>query len=187
MFKLLNKFFGGKVKSEEGIGLSVKAVQRSSLDSLFEKHFNESSLFKKNTFDIVIKHLKNEINLNKSGSKLTTSEKKELGLNARLSITSGLVAVLSKSGLELADPKDSLKQIYYRATFEANRIENIERMLSLGIENATYTSCKDERDCEWCKANDGRKFIVSEAINAEVNQRCSCDWNRGVFSPEINI
>ncbi|XNJ86646.1 hypothetical protein AB6C47_003030 [Vibrio cyclitrophicus] len=186
MFKLLNKYFGGKSQSEKNRDLPVEAIQRQSLDSLFEKHFNESQFFKTNTFDIVIRHLKHEIDLNKSGTKLTANEKKELGLNARLSISSDLVAVLSKSGLELVHPKDALKQVYYRAKFEANRIESLQRMTSLGIGNVTYMACKDEKDCEWCKANDGVKFIVSEALNTEINQSCKCDWNRGCFIPDIN-
>lgn len=186
MFKLLNKYFGEKAQSEKDRDLSVKVIQPQCLDSLFEKHFNESPFFKKHTFDIVIRHLKHEIDLNKSGTKLTANEKKDLGLNTRLSITSDLVVVLSKSGLELVRPKDALKQVYYRAKFESNRIESFQKMLSLGIENVTYMACKDEKDCEWCKANDGIKFVVSEALNTEINQSCKCDWNRGCFIPEIN-
>ncbi|AGU59904.1 hypothetical protein DEB41_17255 [Vibrio anguillarum] len=179
--------FSKKTSDKKTSKSSLQAIQPKSLDDLFEKHFYESSYFKENAFETVIKHLRHEIDLNKSGEKLTAEEKRELGLNSRLSITSDLVAVLSESGLDLPSPKEALKQVYYRATFEANRIENFNKMLSAGIEQATYTSCGDERDCGWCKANSGVKFKVSEALNAEINQGCSCDWNRGFFKAEINF
>lgn len=187
LLKLISRIFGKSVQSEKNRNSSPYTVQSQSLNDLFLKHFNESSYFKEGTFDTVIKHLKHEIDLNKSGLKLNVCEKKELGLNSRLSITSDLVSVLSKSGLELADPKDALKQVYYRATFEASRIEKFQKMLSTGIVEATYNSCKDERDCEWCKVNDGVKFTISESLNTEINQSCTCKWNRGFFSPVINF
>ncbi|WP_234918823.1 hypothetical protein, partial [Vibrio anguillarum] len=187
LLKLISKMFSKKTSDKKTSKSSLQAIQPKSLDDLFEKHFYESSYFKENAFETVIKHLRHEIDLNKSGEKLTAEEKRELGLNSRLSITSDLVAVLSESGLDLPSPKEALKQVYYRATFEANRIENFNKMLSAGIEQATYTSCGDERDCGWCKANSGVKFKVSEALNAEINQGCSCDWNRGFFKAEINF
>ncbi len=58
--------------------------------------------------------------------------------------------------------------------------------ISLQFTEAIYHSCKDERDCAWCKANDGVKFIISEDLNNKINQNCTCEWNRGIFSPEVN-
>ncbi len=179
--------FGKKDSSKKSHQLSFQTIQSKRLDELFEKHFNESPHFKNGTFNTVIKHLRHEIDLNRSGAKLTAEEKNALGLNTRLSITSELVAVLSENGLELPDPKKALKQVYYRATFEENRLESFHKMLSVGIEKATYNSCKDERECEWCRENDGVEFIVSEALNTEVNKGCTCDWNRGFFKAEINF
>ncbi|EPM4074616.1 hypothetical protein [Vibrio parahaemolyticus] len=187
LLKLISKIFSKKASDKKARKPSLQAIQPKSLDDLFEKHFNESAYFKEGAFDTVIKHLRHEIDLNKSGEKLTAEEKKSLGLNSRLSITSDLVAVLSESGLNLPNPKEALKQVYYRATFEANRIENFNKMLSAGIEQATYTSCGDERDCGWCKVNNGVKFKISEALNTEINQGCTCDWNRGFFKAEINV
>lgn len=187
MFKLLSKIFGKQNQTNKRSNASLQVIKLQRLDDLFLKHFNESSCFKEGSFETVIKHLKQEVDLNKSGEKLTVSEKKKLGLNTRLSITSDLVSVLSQKGLQLPNPKEALKQVYYRATFELNRLENFQKMLSAGISKATYHSCNDERDCAWCKANNGVRFSVSEDLNNEINQNCTCDWNRGFFSPEISF
>lgn len=186
MLRLLSKIFAKQNQIEEHINASLQMIYLRSLDELFLKYFNESSYFKDGSFEMVIKHLKNEINLNKSGENLTVNEKNALGLNTRLSITSNLVSVLSPEGLQLPNPKDALKQVYYRAKFERIRLEKFLQLLSVGITEATYHSCKDERDCAWCKANDGVKFIISEDLNNKINQNCTCEWNRGIFSPEVN-
>ncbi|EOS9876915.1 hypothetical protein ACNKTV_004741 [Vibrio parahaemolyticus] len=187
MLKLINKIFGKKTNSAKKSNSSLPVIKVPKLEELFFKHFNDLPYFKEKSFEIVLKHLKHEIDLNKSGRKLTAIEKKDLGLNARLSITSDLVAVLSEKGLQLPDPKIALKQVYYRATFEVTRIEKFQQMLSVGFTTAIYKSCRDERDCAWCKENDGVKFTVSEDLNTELNQNCTCDWNRGFFAPEANF
>ncbi len=186
MLKLIGKIFGHKPQIKNN-NSSLQTIRPQKLDDLFLKHLRESSYFKDSAFDTVIKHLKNEVNLNKLGAQLTTNEKKQLGLNSRLSITTELVAALSKKGLELPNPKEALEQVYYRAKFEHSRIKDFNNLLSLGVAVATYNSCKDKRDCEWCTKSDGAKFTISEALNTEINQSCTCDWNRGFFSPEIEF
>jgi len=187
MFKFINKIFGKQSQTKKIKEKPLEIVKGERLDDLFLKHFNESFYFKESSFETVIKHLKHDIDLNKSGEKLTTSKKKELGINTRLSITSDLVAVLSKKGIELSNPKYALKQVYYRATFEENRLENFQKMISVGVSEATYKSCSDERDCSWCKANNGVVFSVSKDLNNEINKNCKCDWNRGIFTGNVNF
>ncbi|MEZ9270009.1 hypothetical protein AB4147_02160 [Vibrio cyclitrophicus] len=187
MLKFLKKVLGKRVADGKCSEAPIRLIKLPSIDALFFKHFTESKYFKSDSYDKVVKHFKHEIDLNKSGKKLTASEKKELGLNARLSITSELVSVLSSSGLKLPDPKNALNQVYYRASFEASRIEGFNKMLDIGISTATYNSSNGDKDCLWCKTNDGMKFTISEALNNEVNENCSCDWNRGFFSGGFNF
>ncbi|AIS58338.1 hypothetical protein ABF162_25340 (plasmid) [Vibrio coralliilyticus] len=187
MLKLLDKIFGGPKRTEaKSIALSQN-VKPQSLEELFLKHLIQSSYFRQDSIPMVLKHLKREIDRNKSGKKLTASEKSDLGINTRLSITSDLVSSLSAKGLQLSDPKYALKQVYYRATFEARRLEDFKKMLSVGIREVTYNSCSNDIDCAWCEANNGVKFPLTEGINAEINQNCTCDWNKGFFTPEIDL
>ena len=81
MLRLLSKIFAKQNQIEEHINASLQMIYLRSLDELFLKYFNESSYFKDGSFEMVIKHLKNEINLNKSGENLTVNEKNALGLN----------------------------------------------------------------------------------------------------------
>jgi len=69
------------------------------------RELKKSKKIKKECYSEVMLHLEHKINLNKTGNKLSATEKKELGINARLSISHELVAVLNEEGLRVKDPK----------------------------------------------------------------------------------
>ncbi|MFS1901178.1 hypothetical protein BCU43_006980 [Vibrio lentus] len=184
MLKLIGKIFGKK--TDKNVKIADPQVKNTSQDELFLKHLQMVECFKEESFEKVIKHLRHDIDLNQLGKKLAASEKKTLGLNTRLSITSDLVETLSTKGLKMANPKDALKKVYYRATFELKRIEDIQRMTLVGITEVTYSSCNGEHDCSWCKESNGLRFKISDGLNDIIDTNCTCDWNKGRFIAVIN-
>lgn len=186
LFDLIRSFFS-KNEKNKSVLIASPLVKIKSLDELFIFHINHSQYFQDSDHDLVLNHLKNKVNLNKLGEKLSVEQKKELGINTRLTITKSLVGVLSKKGLSLPDPKDALKRVYYRATFEHRKLEDLERMESLSIKEFKYFTCQDERDCTWCSKNHGAIYPVSGAIIDDINENCKCEWNRSILTAEITF
>ncbi|MEQ8185498.1 hypothetical protein [Marinobacter salarius] len=87
MLAFIQRFLG-KAPSQEASG------KRKESDQYLLRQVEKSNLILKDQMDVVVQHLNNEINLNKTGNKLTADEKKELGINPRLQITHELLAVL---------------------------------------------------------------------------------------------
>ncbi|RJX75802.1 hypothetical protein DZ860_03350 [Vibrio sinensis] len=181
----MKKFFR---KEDKGVqSKSLRSIEPKNINDLFLWHLEDLGYFKQSCYSTVLRHLKHEIDLNKQGVKLTTEQKKELGINARLAITTDLVDVLSDKGITLSDPKSALKRVYYRATFEANRLESLQKIMDAGFFEVIYRSSGDERDCPWCEANNGNRFPVSEEANEAIKTNCTCAWNRGFFGPVVKV
>ena len=87
----------------------------------FIQILDECTHIKKEAHAQVLKHLKGEIDLNKTGNKLSADEKRELGLNTRLTITRELVEVLTDSGLAQKNPKEILTDLHTRFQDQAHQ------------------------------------------------------------------
>ena len=101
MFKLLKKLLGGK--SSSNYSKRESQPQEHDLQLFFEKELSENKFIKPESKSIVLQHLTGEINILKTENKLTKEEKKELGINTRLSITKELIAVLTDEGIKHED------------------------------------------------------------------------------------
>jgi|GEM_PF-2418263 hypothetical protein len=95
-------------------------------DPYLLREVEKSDLIRKDQVDVVVQHLNNETNLNKTGNKLTADEKRELGINPRLQITHELLAVLNEKGRAQNDPKSVLSSISMTANFARSHDENIQ-------------------------------------------------------------
>jgi hypothetical protein len=182
----IRRLFSGESKRENLVGNAPHSFEKSQ-DEVFHSWLEQSKCFKEDQYEVVLRHLNSEIDLNKLGTKLTVEQKRELGFNTRVAITDALVNVLSEKGLAVSNPKDELAKIYYRGTFEYRRLEDIQELIRLDVEEVTYQVAGDERDCIWCKANNGLKFRVSDEINEIIKTNCTCDWNRSFLAAVINF
>lgn len=168
MLAFIQRFFG-KAPSKEISG------QQKGPDHYLVREVEKSDLIRKDRIEVALQHLNNEINLNKTGNKLTADEKKELGINPRLQITHELLAVLNEKGRTQSDPKSVLSSIAMKVNFARSHDEKIQNYKSMGLKKYEVVACKDQRDCAWCKSMDGKKLSVNQSINDLIEQNCRCD------------
>ncbi|MBJ6136396.1 hypothetical protein [Marinobacter litoralis] len=168
MLTFIRKYFG-KAPAKEISG------QQKGPDQYLLREVEKTDLIRKDQIEVVLQHLSNEINLNKTGNKLSADEKKELGINPRLQITHELLAVLNEKGRSQNDPKSVLSSIAMKANFARSHDENIQNYKSMGLKKYEVVACRDQRDCSWCKSMDGKKLSVNQSINELIEQNCRCD------------
>jgi len=184
MFKILNSIFGLKASKQK----IDSASEKEDLESCFLARLQSSKFIKPEAIDIVMKHLTHEINLNKTGNKLSVDEKKALGLNTRLSITKELIDILTPEGIAQTDPKSILERIFYKATFENTREKEIQRLRKIGIKTFMLQPSNSEKDCQWCQSMKDKVLPVSTDINSLIEENCKCeDWCRSYIYPIVNL
>jgi|AntAceMinimDraft_15_1070371.scaffolds.fasta_scaffold09754_1 hypothetical protein len=177
MFGILKKVFANSTSKPKKSASKSKispSLKKKSLNSYFQDELNECEHIKPEAHSIVMKHLTQKINLNKTGNKLTAKEKKDLGINARLSVTHELIDVLTNTGQSQPDPKEVLSSIYYKATFAQNHDDSLNQYRKLGIKHCKIMGCNDERECDWCKSMDGKKLSIKDDINKLIKENCKC-------------
>ena len=108
---------------------------------------------------------------------LTTEQKRAKGLNARMKITKGHLAALTDEGLAIG-PKPVLHTLYLRATHKHLRREALARIKTAGFNSYSVLSCRDERDCAWCKSMDGKSITTTQDFDDLADQSCSCEYCR---------
>lgn len=184
MFKILNSIFGAKSKKEK----VVETSEKEDLECCFLARLQSSKLIKPEAIGIAMKHLTHEINLNKTGNKLSVDEKKALGLNTRLSITKELLDILTPEGIAQTDPKSILEHIFYKATFENTREKEIQRLRKTGIKTFMLQPSNSEKDCQWRQSMKDKVLPVTTDINSLIEQNCKCeDWCRSTIYPIIDF
>lgn len=172
MLNILKSVFGSnKIHKAKNQNNGSSAVP---IEKYFVSELQNTDLVKPEKRQIVLQHLTHKINLNKSGNKLSSEEKKALGLNSRLSITHDLIDVLTAKGLNEADPKSVLSSIFYKATFSKSHDDQLEKYLEIGVKEFKVLSVKDERECTWCKSVNNKSFPVTVDINKLINENCTC-------------
>jgi hypothetical protein len=163
----------------------VMQDQRSLAD-YFKAEIEKCPLIQESGRGMVLRDFLHEEKL-KDGTLLTTDEKKSLGINARLKITSSHCKALTLEGLRLG-PKEVMNPLYYRATFDHNRHQQIAKMKSLGILHYRPMACGDERDCEWCLSMNDKLIPVDVDFVQLIHDYCTCDYCRCVLNaPEISF
>jgi len=168
MLALIRRFFS-KSPSHRISG------QQKVSDQYLLREVEKSDLIRKDQIDVVVQHLNNEINLNKTENKLTADEKRELKINPRIQITHELLVVLNEKGRAQNNPKSVLSSISMKAYFARSHDEKIKNYRSLGLKKYELVACKDERDCAWCKSMHRKKLSVTQSINDLIEKNCRCD------------
>ena len=186
MFGFIKNLFNKKNIDNELIEIepfkaaSFKLEQSQSKDYIEDYFMKEIELnnqyFKENTLNTILKHLTFEINLNKMGKKLTVEEKKALGLNTRLSITSALVDILSDQGVHYEyNPKLLLSNIYNKANITKANKDYYNKAIKAGITKFKLVSSGGGNgDCRWCKSRQKMKFLTQSDIEFFLDNQCEC-------------
>jgi hypothetical protein len=107
--------------------------------------------------------------------KKKTEEKLELKLNPRQKFTKEFVFILNADGLSSEDPKARVTSLYYRAFMKKSRIDNIQKIRSLGVKRIKLSCAGDERDCSWCIAMSGKEMLSDVDVEALIEKNCTCD------------
>lgn len=168
MLNILKSFISSKTNKNN------KANLTDAIESYFFAELQKTDLIKPEKHHIVLQHLTHKINLNKSNNKLSSEEKKSLGVNPRLSITHDLINVLNTSGLNEADPKMILTYIFYRATFAKSHNEQLKQYRESGIKEFKILSANDEQECSWCDSMNNKIYSVNTDINKLISENCTC-------------
>lgn len=58
------------------------------------------------------------------------------------------------------------------------RSNHINNFAEAGFPFFSLMASNDERDCNWCKANDGKKFPIDTDINQLIRDNCTCEYCR---------
>lgn len=151
-----------------------------SLADYFQAEIEKCPLIQECGREMVLRDFLHETKL-KDGEPLTTEEKKALGINTRLKITSSHREALTLEGLRLG-PKEVMNPLYYRATFDHNRHQQIAKMKSLGMLHYKPMACGDERDCEWCLSMNDKLIPVDVDFVQLIHDHCTCDYCRCVLN-----
>lgn len=188
MLKSFKKLFRKSPLLSTESGQEKSQPEEHSLSYYFEKELFSNEFIKPESKPIVMDHLMGKINILKTENKLTKEEKKELGINTRLSITRELVEVLTNEGIRHENkPNNIIENIYHRSSTEKYRDDELIKMKELGIAQFTIMNCDDEGDCEWSKSITNKKFNIEEDINSLIKSNCKSPYCRCSIKPVIEI
>ncbi|API87300.1 hypothetical protein [Francisella uliginis] len=181
MFNKLKTFFSKSESSPQEVVSTDVPIQE-----YFKAEVEDSPYLKEDSYDLVMKHLNHEINITKTENKLSSDEKKALGLNPRQVITKEVVQVLNKDGLKLSNPKAVLSDIYYKAAMAKSREDSFAKASRIGIKKFTLLLAGDESECAWCKENSNVQ-LGTDALEV-FNKNCSCiPYSKTIIQPVIEF
>jgi hypothetical protein len=142
------------------------------IETYFMKELQDCKYIKPECHAVVLKHLKHELSLTKTGNSLTAEEKKSRGINPRLAITKELIEVLSDDGLALDNPKAILEELYNKASITKARTDGFQKAVRLGVKKYTLNACGDGSECAWCAEHSGKQF--GPDILQQMEVKCTC-------------
>ncbi|RIY41942.1 hypothetical protein CJP73_00400 [Neopusillimonas maritima] len=90
--------------------------------------------------------------------------------------------VLTREGVRLGS-KRVLTALRMNASHRLSRIKNISRISDAGFPLFSLMASNDERDCAWCKANNGKKLPIDTDINWLIKENCTCEYCRCTVRP----
>lgn len=187
MFDAIRKFLApGPSAKLESTTAPVDTIQ--NLEHYFRAEITRSTYIRSDAANVVLDHLTGKHDILRSGEKLSTDEKKRLGLNSRQSITRELIGVLSQSGMALPRPAGAIEDIWTRATLRRSRDEQIAALRQSGVRSFAYESMGVETNCEWCNKNFGHTFSAGYDFATEADRECTCSPSaRGFIRPIVNF
>lgn len=171
MLSTLRQLFSSN-KNSQHQKATPPALHEKPIAEYFSEELDKSAYFKTDCKQTVLNHLLHVCSITNTSNRLTTEEKKALGLNTRLAITKELIEVLSAEGLRLDNPKAALEEIYIRATITKNRADSFEKALKIGIKKFILHAPGDGSECPWCKENSDKEFGAN--ILSLMKEHCTC-------------
>jgi hypothetical protein len=161
---------------DKGEAQANRTQKADYLERPIEDYFNEgiksSRYFLPEKRDLILNHLLGASNINESGDTLSADQKKALGFNPRIKLTSQLLSTLTNEGRLLKDPKKALEELYYHASFNKSRTDKFHQSVKAGITSFKLCASGDGSECEWCRTNDQKVFGVE--ILDKFNLNCAC-------------
>lgn len=159
-------------KSEITAINKITEDNEENLDVLFKNELSLCPYIKPECYENVIKHLTHEKNLHKTENILSTEEKRALGLNTKVNFTQEFVAVLTKEGMDLQNPKNILTEIYNKVTISKATRDSFKKALKAGIKKFILKSSGSGDPCQWCISNENKEF-GTEALET-LDKNCTC-------------
>ena len=136
--------------------------------------------------DLILKHIKNEINLNVSNYYLSKEEKEKLGLNERLKISKELIDIFNLAEIKEQNPKELLHELNLRITHKISMLRDLRNCKNAEINEIKLLSMGDERTCKWCLDIEKEIIDITKIdLIKLIDDNCTCKYNRstiiGVF------
>jgi len=186
MFEFLRRILSSgsapAAASTASSSLDTRAVILPPLEGFLRDELVRCPYFKPEARERVLQSWLDGTSLSKTGNKLTTEQKRELGLNPRLVLTDAVIDVMSAEGLKLPDPKSALRDVYIRASHRRSRLETVVRAHRVGATRFKWQPVRDLDDCAWCTAHSGESF--GKDILVQIEENCSCEpYSRGYIEP----
>ena len=172
MFSAIRRIFSKNEGASPAPPLASNSESERPIETYFMKELQGCKYIKPDCHTVVLKHLKHEVSLTKTGNNLTAEEKKSRGINPRLAITKELIEVLSDDGLALDNPKALLEEIYNKATITKARTDGFQKAVRVGVKKFTLNTCGDGSECAWCAEHSGKQFGPDILRQMEAN--CTC-------------
>lgn len=172
MIKMLKALIGKKSIKNKAMQ-NQEASDEKSIDEYFEDQVNASVYIREDCRDVVLEHLKGELDLLKTANLLDVDEKKLLGLNARQSLTKEFVEILTSDGLKLQNPKAILSNMWSGATIIKSRHDNHAKAVESGVKKFTLHASGDKSECEWCKEH--LEVEMGSEILRLMDENCTCE------------
>lgn len=172
MLKKIAELFSRDKGEAQASGTQKADYFERPIEDYFNESIKSSPYFQPEKRDLILNHLLGASNLNESGDTLSTTQKKALGFNPRIKITSQLLYTLTNEGRLLKDPKIALEELFYQATFKKSRTDKFHQSVKAGITSFKLCASGDGSECEWCRTNDQKVFGVE--ILDVFNLNCTC-------------
>ena len=154
---------------------STSPSKDAGIEFYFQEEVDNSKYLRDGAKQAVLDHLLGKTDILKSGNKLSSDEKKALGINARLTITRELVAVLNEEAIRLAYPAAIITEMWSRATVKKSRHEQFAKLKASGVKNFKLMSCGDGNDCTWCQATQKKELSAQFDMDLAISDNCKCD------------
>ena len=95
-------------------------------EELLNDELKKSKIFLLEKKDLILKHIKNEMDLNVSNNYISKEEKEKLGLNVRLKISKELINIFNLAEIKEQNPKELLLELKLRIIHKISKLRDLK-------------------------------------------------------------
>ncbi|MDX9902048.1 MAG: hypothetical protein RBT22_11230 [Aliarcobacter sp.] len=155
-------------------------------EELLNDELKKSKIFLLEKKDLILKHIKNEMDLNVSNNYISKEEKEKLGLNVRLKISKELINIFNLAEIKEQNPKELLLELKLRIIHKISKLRDLKNAKGAKINKIKLLSAGDERTCKWCLDIEKEIIDITKIdLIKLIDDNCTCKYNRsttiGVF------